>query len=202
MTAGSAPAGRRSLSGRLADLGPRRWWQILVATTLAFTGFFGGLDRVDTTVTRLQPGVQYDDGALTVTVKRATLVPTVTAGEKVLMNAEPGSQFLAVAATMANNGSQPVPLAGEIDLRGVEPTGSATIFRLADGSQTASLGPGLSDDFGYVWQVPLTALRDGDTVTLRIWNKQYVELSVALGKGWIDSPTDYAEVELPVGARR
>ena len=101
MTAGSAPAGRRSLSGRLADLGPRRWWQILVATTLAFTGFFGGLDRVDTTVTRLQPGVQYDDGALTVTVKRATLVPTVTAGEKVLMNAEPGSQFLAVAATMA-----------------------------------------------------------------------------------------------------
>lgn len=191
-----------SLTGRLAALGPKRFSQALAAAALAVTGLFGGLDRVDTAVTPLEPDSPFDDGALTVTVKRARLLPEVTAGEKVLLTAPPGSQYLAVVASLANDGTEPVPLSGEIDLRGVEQSGAATVFRLADGSQTASLGPGLSDDFGYVWQVPLTALRPGDTVELRIWKKRYIELSVALGKGWIDSSTDYAEVKISVEERR
>lgn len=196
------PAGRRALAYRLAGLGPKRWYQALAAIALAVTGLFGGLDRVDTAVTHVEPGTVYDDGALQVTVKRAKVLPVLTAGEKVLMNAPPGAQFLAVVTALANDGTEPVPLAGEIDLRGVEQPGAVTVFRLADGSRTASLGPGLSDDFAYVWQLPEAALHPGDTVTVRIWKKQYIELSVALGKGWIDSTTDYAEVELPVGAQR
>lgn len=202
MTATSAPGGRQSLPDRLVELGPKRWYQGLAAIALAITGLFGGLDRVDTAVTRIEPDARFDDGALTVTVKRARLLPEISAGERVLMSAPPGSQYLAVVTALANDGTEPVPLPDEIDLRDVDTTGEVTVFRLADGSQTASLGPGLSGDFAYVWQLPATALHPGETVNLRIWQKKYIELSVALGKGWIDSSTDYAEVELPVGSRQ
>ncbi|MFM9034321.1 MAG: hypothetical protein ACKOQ4_08535 [Mycobacterium sp.] len=202
MAATSAPEGRQSLPDRLVGLGPKRWYQGLAAVALAITGLFGGLDRVDTAVTRIEPDAEFDDGALTVTVKRARLLPEVTAGERVLMSAAPGWQYLAVVTALANDGTEPVPLPDEIDLRNVETTGDVTVFRLADGSQTASLGPGLSGEFAYVWQLPATALRPGEGVSLRIWKKKYIELSVALGRGWIDSSTDYAEMELPVGERR
>jgi hypothetical protein len=185
----------------LAGLGPKRGVHALVLLVLAATALFGGLDQVDPSVTDVDPGEAYDDGALTVTVKRASLVPAVMAGKRVLIHPKAGFQYLAVVAAVANDGTQPVGLDDELDLHGVADATRIAVFRLADGTQTASLGPGLADDMGFVWQVPVTALHSGDTVTVRIWKKQYTELSVAQGRAWLDSLTDYGQVEIPLGVR-
>lgn len=197
----SRPGARaQSLTSRLAGLGPRRLGKVAAVLGLAVTAAFGGLDRVDPSVTAVKPGQSYDDGALAITVKRARLVPTLTAGDRVLSTAEPGSQYLAVVAALANDGTEPVPLGREIDLLATEAT-QVGAFRLADGTSTAYLGPGLSDEFAFVWQLPETVLRPGQTVSLRIWKKQYRELMVGSGKGWVDG-TDYGVVELTAESRR
>ncbi|MBU3751314.1 MAG: hypothetical protein FGM52_12875 [Mycobacterium sp.] len=103
-------------------------------------------------------------------------------------------------AALANDGTEPVPLGREIDLLATEAT-QVGAFRLADGTSTAYLGPGLSDEFAFVWQLPETALRPGQTVSLRIWKKQYRELMVGSGRGWVDG-TDYGVVELTAESRR
>jgi hypothetical protein len=184
-----------------AFLGPKRWIQAIAALALAVTALFGGLDRVDAGVTTVKPGEQYDDGALTVTVQRAKLVPVLTAGDRVMRKADPGTQFLAVVATLVNDGTQPVPLRRELELRDVEQARIIAVFRLADGTTTAYLGPGLSDEFAFVWQVPETALSAGDDVLLRIWQKRYQEMMVASGRGWIDG-TDYGKVMLTVETQK
>lgn len=197
-----APDQRPSwLRGRLEDLRLSQWAKGVVAVLLGATALFGGLDRVDTGVTTVRPGERYDDGAVSVTVDRASVVSSVTAGDRVLRQPEPGSRYLAVVAEVSNDGSTDAPLTDELDLRGVPDARKAGAFRLADGTQSVRLGPGLQDRFGFVWQIPESALSAGDTVTVRIWKKQYKELSVTYGKGWVDSLTDYGQVEIPVQER-
>ncbi|WP_158240356.1 hypothetical protein [Mycobacterium hubeiense] len=95
-----------------------------------------------------------------------------------------------------------MPLTEELDLRGEPDAKWIGAMRLADGTRTARLGPGLTDELAFVWQLPADALRAGDSVTLRVWKQQYRELIVPYGKGWIDSLTDYGQVVIPVGSRQ
>ncbi|WP_158240355.1 hypothetical protein [Mycobacterium hubeiense] len=87
-------------------LGITQLRQGLILAILAVTALFGGLDTVNTKVTEVKPGKEFNDGALTVTVHRATLVTQLTAGDRVLLKADPGAQFLAVVATVKNPGNR------------------------------------------------------------------------------------------------
>jgi hypothetical protein len=187
------------LQRKLGELTLRQAGKTAFMTFLAATALFGGLDTVDTGVTAVQPDEPFDDGAAAVAVTRATLVPKLTAGDRVLMTATAGSQFLAVPTTVTNTSNVPVPLRNELDLRMADAR-KIGVFRLDDGSQTASLGPGLTDRLAFVWQVPSSGPQPGDTATVRIWRKTYQELNVTYGQAWIDSLTDYRQVELPVRA--
>jgi hypothetical protein len=203
MTVTSQPVGRRKawLSNWLGDLRFTQWGKGLFLVFLSGTAIFGGLDRVETAVTTVNPGESYNDGALEVTVKRATVVPTLTAGDRVLGGSRPGSRYLAVVATVANDSAYDVPLTEELDLRGVADAERFGVFRVADGSRTARLGPGLSDEMAFVWKIPDNSLQTGDTAAVRIWDKKYTELVVSYGKAWIDSLTDYGQVDVPVELR-
>lgn len=174
----------------------------MVYAVLAVTALFGGLDTVDAKVTSFKPGDEFNDGGLSVKVLRATLVSQLTAGERILMTAGSGSQYLAVVAAVKNTSTVDVPLAKELDLRGEPDAKWVDAMRLADGSRTSRIGPGLTDEIAFIWQLPVDALHVGDSVTLRVWKQQYRELSVAYGKGWTDSLTSYGKVVIPVGGRR
>jgi hypothetical protein len=75
------------------------------------------------------------------------------------------------------------------------------VIRFADGSPIQTLGPGLTEQLAFVWELPETALSPGQTVTLRVWKKKYTQLLVTYGgKSWRDSLTDYGETVVPVRA--
>lgn len=199
----SPPEPPRSRLRKLAaDLTVRQWIRIAVIGALAATAVFGGLDSVDTAMTPAEVGEQFDDGALDVTVKRATLVHELKAGDRVLMQADPGTQFLAIVSQLKNDGADNVRLDGEIDLREVSAAVPVGVFRIDDGTRVARLGPGLSDTLAFVWRIPVDALHAGDSATVRVWKKQYQELAVTYGKTWIDSATDYFQLDVPVGGQR
>ena len=85
----------------------------------------------------------------------------------------------------------------------MSPTRSRSIaMRISDGSRIATLGPGLSEQIAFIWEVPQDALSAGDTVTLRIWKKQFRQNMVTYGQTWLDSNTDYGETVIPVGVPR
>lgn len=171
--------------------------QIAVAAILAATALFGGLDSVATKVTAFTPGQEFSDGQFTVTVDRATLVSELRAGGTQLP-AKPGRRYLGVVADIRNDGTVPGKLEGELDLR--DETGAQFVgaSRMADGSRLGTLGPGLADQLAFVWEVPETAVKAGESVTLRLWQKQFEELRVTFGEAWVDSETDYGQVAVPV----
>lgn len=197
------PIGRRGgwLSNWFRGWGFSQWGRNAFLVFLGFTALFGGLDQVDTAVTTVKVGEPYDDGALDVTVSRASVRSTVMAGDTVLAPPRPGFRYLGIVAKVANNSQHDVPLDQELDLRGLAGAEQVGVFRLADGSPSTRLGPGLSDEMAFLWRVPEDALHAAGTATIRIWDKKYSELMVAYGKAWIDSLTDYGEVTVPVEFR-
>jgi hypothetical protein len=191
-----------TLTGRarrwLADLGFHQMWQVGIVVILAATALFGGLDDVDTKVTDFKPGEKFSDGQFTVTVDRATLVTELASGTSVMMPARQGRRYLGVVADVRNDGTVPGMLQGELDLRGQPDTKYLGTMRMADGSPIVTLGPGLGDRLGFVWDVPEDALHAGDSVTLRVWKKQFKEFSVTYSQAWTYSLTDYGQVSVPV----
>ncbi|MGE0217552.1 hypothetical protein [Mycolicibacterium sp.] len=183
----------------LAERGLRQWWKAGVAAILAVAALFGGLDTVNTAVTSVPPGQPFSDGAFTVTVQRATVVPEVRGGGSVLAPQKPGRRYLGVVATVRNDGTVPWTLANELDLRGQPDQQFVGVMRVADGSRILTLGPGLTEQLAFVWEVPETALAPGDPVTLRIWKKQFQQGYVVYGELWVDSLTEYGEIVIPVG---
>lgn len=161
---------------------------------------FGGLDTVDTKVTAFRPGEKFSDGEFTITVARAKLLKEVQGGGHVVGPAVAGHLYLGVVATLRNDGTVPGKLRNELDLRDVPDKEFFGVWRHRDGSQILTLGPGLSEQLVFIWLVPGAAVDPGDAVTLRVWKKTYRQLMVAYGgKEWIDSPTDYGVVDVPVG---
>jgi hypothetical protein len=196
-------AGTRSVSWRrVSDWSFSRWWKAIVGVVLASTAMFGGLDTVDTSVTTFKPGDEFSDGEFTVKLERATLVRELHAGGTVLGREKPGRRYLGVVAQLRNDGTTPGRLAGELDLRNVPDNVFVGAMRLGDGSRIATLGPGLSEQVAFVWELPENAVAVGDTVTLRVWKKQFRQGMATYGEAWVDSLTDYGETVVPVGGPR
>jgi hypothetical protein len=193
---------RSAVRRRLSEWGFSQWWKAIVTVVLTSTALFGGLDTVDTSVTTFNPGDEFSDGEFTVKVERATLVRELRAGNTVLGGEKPGRRYLGVVAQLRNDGTRPGRLAGELDLRNEPDNAFVGAMRLGDGSRIATLGPGLSEQIAFVWELPENALAVGDTVTLRVWKKQFKQLMVTYGETWVDSLTDYGETVVPVGGPR
>ncbi len=185
---------RRWVSG----LGVSQIRTIVVVAILAATAAFGGLDTVAKTATTFKPGEAFSDGQFTVTLERAVLVSSIKAGTRTVAPEKPGRRYLGIVAGVTNDSTVPGTLTDELDVRGLpdlEPVGA---MRLTDGMPVGFLGPGLTEQVAFIWEMPADALRDGDTVTVRIWQKQYHELLVTYGKAWLDSLTDYGQAEIPL----
>jgi hypothetical protein len=193
---------RSAVRRRLSEWGFSQWWKAIVTVVLASTALFGGLDTVDTSVTTFNPGDEFSDGEFTMKVERATLVRELRAGNTVLGGEKPGRRYLGVVTQLRNDGTTPGRLAGELDLRNEPDNVFVGAMRLSDGSRIATLGPGLSEQIAFVWELPENALAVGGTVTLRVWKKQFKQLMVTYGETWVDSLTDYGETVVPVGGPR
>lgn len=181
-----------------AGLGFSQMGQLLTVAILAVTALFGGLDTVNTAVTPFKTGDQFSDGAFTVTVDRASFPREIRAGTWLVAPKAPGLRYLAVVATLRNDGTVPASVDNELDLRDVPGKRFFGVFRISDGSRMTRLGPGLSEQVAALWTLPEDALRDGDSVTLRVWKKSFRELMVTYGQTWVDSLTDYGQVTVPV----
>jgi hypothetical protein len=192
---GTPPGGL--IRRRFADLGLRQIWQLVVAVILIVTALFGGLDGVDTTVTKFAPDQAFSDGQFTLTVRRASLVNELPA-TNIGLSAKPGRRYLGVVTDVRNDGTVSGKLAGELDLRGTVNTRFVGAVRMADGTSVGRLGPGLSDQLAFVWEVPEDMIKPGESVTFRVWKKHFDELLVSYGKAWVDSLTDYGQITVPV----
>jgi len=167
---------------------------------LGVTALFGGLDTVDTTVTDFKPGEAFSDGEFTITIDRASLASEVRAGSTLVAPAKPGRRYLGIVATVRNDGTIPGFLRNELDLRDQPDKEFRSAFRISDGSPISALGPGLTEQLAFLWELPENAVEPGDSVTVRVWKKQYRELLVTYGKAWLDSLTDYGQTVIPVKA--
>jgi hypothetical protein len=195
---GTPPGGRNGrVRSWFADLGFRQMRQAVVVVILAATALFGGLDNVETKVTHFKLGEEFSDGEFTLTVDRASLVRELRAGETQLPP-KPGRRYLGVVADVRNAGTVPGKLEGELDLRGEANTRFIGASRMKDGTPVGLLGPGLSDQLAFFWEVPDDAVKAGESVTFRVWQKQFQELRVTYGKTWLDSLTEYGQIEIPV----
>lgn len=164
---------------------------------LAVTALFGGLETVNTSVTEVKPGEEFNDGQFAVTVHRATLVSEVRGGTSTVAAVKPGRRYLGVVATLRNDGAVPGRLTDEIDLRDQPDDEFVGVMRLADGSRILNLGPGLQEQLAFVWELPESALAADDAVTLRVWRKQFKQGFAVYGELWVDG-TDYFQVAVPV----
>lgn len=172
--------------------------QIGTLIVLAATAMFGGLDTVNDHVTVGEPGTPFSDGEFTVTVERASLVPEVRTGTRVLHAAEPGQRYLGVVAQLRNDGTVPGVMNRELQLDGQPDAELVGVWRLSEGQPVSALGPGLTDEVAFVWSLPEDALVQGDSVTLRVWTKTFTEMVATYGQGWLPSATDYITVTVPV----
>lgn len=182
----------------LTGLHLNQLWQLVIVLLLAVTAAFGGLDTVDKRVTEVAAGKAFSDGEFTVTVDRASLVPEIRAGNRVVARAQPGHRYLGVVTQLRNDGTIPGTIMKELDLQD-QPDGEFVgSWRLTDGEPVTSIGPGLTEELAFIWKLPEDAVRQSDSVTQRISKKQFTELLTTYGKAWIDSPTDYARMVVPV----
>lgn len=199
------PGGQQAASrharvrGWLAQRPIRRWWQAALAVVLAVAALFGGLDTVDTGAVPFAAGEDFSDGQYTVNIHDATLLPEVTGGNRTIGPVQLGKLYLGVTVTLTNDGTMPGRLRNELDLRDVPDKEFFGAWRIRDGSQIQTLGPGLTEKLAYLWLVPRDALQPGDTVSVRVWKKQLKQLMVTYGgEEWLDSLTDYGVTELTV----
>lgn len=168
---------------------------------LAVAGLFGGLDTVTAGTTVFAADEPHSDGEFTLTVMRASVVDELRAGRRIVAHAQPGLKFLGVVADVRNDGTIPGRLHGEMTLRDPAQNNSVGVFRIQDGSPATTLGPGLTEQLVFVWRVADSDIHPDSEVTLRVTGKKFTELLVSYGRDWIDSPTDYAEITLPVTFR-
>jgi hypothetical protein len=157
------------------------------------------LDTVDTSVTLVDPGREFDDGQFTVTIDRARVVDELRAGRSVVAHRQPGSRYVGVVATVRNDGTVPGRLQGELDLVSPSPARFVAAVRLDDGSRVITLGPGLQQQLGFVWAVPDGAVKPGDAATVRLWHKTFQQGFVTYGEMWVPSLTEYGQIEVPIG---
>ena len=162
---------------------------------LVATAAFGGLQTVDKQVTPFKSGEEFSDGEFTVTIERARVVDEL---KGTYGSAKPGKVYLGVVTTLRNDGTVPGRLPDQLDLRDVSGEEFFGVFRYRDGSAIQNLGPGLSEQLVFSWQVPNSVAQSLGSVTIRVWKKTYTQLKVTYGgKEWIDTD-NYGQVVVPV----
>ncbi len=162
---------------------------------LVATAAFGGLDTVDKQVTPFNPGEEFSDGEFTVTVDRARLVDEL---KGTYGTAKPGMMYLGVVTNLRNDGTVPGRLRDQLDLRDVPQKEFFGAFRFRDGSPIQTLGPGLTEQLVFAWQLPESVVKSLQAVTIRVWKKKYTQLMVTYGaKEWIDTD-NYGQIVVPV----
>jgi hypothetical protein len=162
---------------------------------LLATAAFGGLQTVDKQVTPFASGEEFSDGEFTVTVERARVVDEL---KGTYGTAKPGKVYLGVLTTLRNDGTVPGRLRDQLDLRDVPGDEFFGVFRFRDGSAIQTLGPGLTEQLVFAWLVPESAARSLQSVTIRVWKKNYKQLMVTYGgKEWIDTD-NYGQIVMPV----
>ena len=119
---------RRSPASWLTGLSAKQWGLGLLVLALVVIALLGGFDRVDPAPLSIKPGDSFDNGALEFTPKRATLMAEVTPRDGSVLRPAPGAELLVVLASVANNGTDPVPLSGPIDLTDIGQAGDPSIF--------------------------------------------------------------------------
>ena len=177
---------------RLTSAQTRRVALLLV---LVATAAFGGLDTVNKHITTFKPGDEFSDGEFTLTIERARLVNEL---KGTFANAKPGKVYLGVVVTLQNDGTVPGRLRNLLDVQDPSENEFVGVFRFRDGSAIQTLGPGLTEKLVFAWLLPESALQSVQSVTLRVWKKQFKQLMVTYGgKEWIDTD-DYGQTVVPV----
>lgn len=175
--------------------------RLILLGALVATAAFGGLDTVDERLTVFQPGEEFNDGQSIITVERARLVDELKGAGHTLGLAKPGMRYLGVVATVQNDGTVPARLRNEFDLLGHLNQQFFGVYRNRDGSSIQTLGPGLTETLAFTWLVPENAVRPGQSVTLRVWKKQYKQLMVTYGgKEWLEDLNHFGETTVPVAS--
>lgn len=100
-----------------------------------------------------------------------------------------------------NTSTLPGPVAQPVELVGLTGAVNLAAIRLADGTLSMSLGPGLTDDVVLMWDVPSDAVAVGAQLPVRI-SKEVRKINATVGQGWVSSLTDYAQLSVPVGGGR
>jgi hypothetical protein len=169
--------------------------RIALLIVLVATAAFGGLDTVNKQISPFKPGEEFNDGEYTVTVERARVVDEL---KGTYGSPKPGMKYLGVLATLRNDGTVPGRLRDQMDLRDVPEEEFFGVFRFRDGSAIQNLGPGLTEQLVFSWQVPDSVARSLRSVTIRVWKKTYTQLKVTYGgMEWIDTD-NYGQIVVPV----
>jgi len=107
-------------------------------------------------------------------------------------------KYRGVLTTRRTDGTVPGRLRDQLDLRDVPEKDFFGAFRFRDGSAIQNLGPGLTEQLVFAWQVPDAVAQSLASVTIRVWKKTYTQLKVTYGgKEWIDTD-NYGQVVVPV----
>jgi hypothetical protein len=169
--------------------------RVALLLVLVATAAFGGLDTVNKEVTPFSPGEEFDDGEYTVTIERARVVDEL---KGTYAKPQPGSKYLGVLVTLRNDGTVPGRLSDQLDLRGVPKKDYVNTFRYRDGSAIQNLGPGLTEELVFAWQIPDSVAQTLESATIRVWKKKYTQLMVTYGgREWIDTD-NYGEIVVPL----
>lgn len=181
--------------------GLKEWRRAALVTVLVGTAAFGGLDTVNKQVTELKPGEKFDTGRFEITVQRASVVKEIRAGAQRIYSEKPGRSYLGLVMTVRNTSSLPGALFRTVLLVDFSDVPSLPAMRLADGTLTTALNPGLTDQIVMLWDLPEGAVSVGTDVQVRI-NKEVKKLQATVGQGWVQSMTDYGRLAVPVGSPR
>ncbi|MGU3501812.1 hypothetical protein [Mycobacterium sp. C31M] len=184
----------------LAGWGFKEWRRAGLVAVLVATAAFGGLDTVDKKVTDIKAGEQFDTGRFEMTVLRATLVDEVRAGQRRLFAPKPGRRYLGLVVKVHNTSTLPGPVAQPVELVDQSDAIELAAVRLADGTLSMRLGPGLTDEVVLLWEVPADAVAVGAQLPLWI-SKEVRKINATVGQGWVPSMTDYAQLRVTVGGK-
>lgn len=182
----------------LAGWGFKEWRRAGLVAVLVATAAFGGLDTVDKKITDIKAGERFDTGRFEMTIERATLVDAVRAGSRTLMAEKPGHRYLGLVVSVKNNGTLPGAVHNPLVLPRLPGAGLLTSMRLADGTISVRLGPGLSDQIVVLWEVAEDAISVGDELPVRVL-KEVRKASVTFGQAWVRNETSYGRLAVPVG---
>lgn len=184
-----------------ADRVPTKWFAgIATGLFLAATAAFGGLATAPVPgPTALDPGAEYRNDQLSITIDRAVLIDDFP---EIGVRAEEGERVLAVLMHLENLWTKPQLTLPRlevtnsfsiVELEGAEPDSSA---RYDDSTRWPVLQPHVPADVVFAWRVPADKFHEGDELNitlnaLSLYNASFV----MTGSGWRD-PVAAASVSL------